>query len=161
MNELMNLNDGLVTEITEYDTKILTLFQKVGLPAEGVLVSLPERKKVFKNMEDILSLLPADKLKQSEYLSKFLSAVSAGLFDAALNYLWDETVKQLRKRVSSYDIQYFYDLLSLSEQRRSKLRTEEDLSSITDDELINGALKLGVISEIGFRLLDDIKYMRN
>ncbi len=161
MNELMALNDGLVTEITEYDAKILTLFQKAGLPAEGVLVSLSERKTVFRNMEYILEQLSAEQLSQSEYLSKFLSAVSAGLFDAALNYLWDETVKQLRKRVSSYDIQYFYDLLGLSEQRRSKLKTEEDLSKITDDELINGALKIGVISEIGYRLLDDIKYMRN
>ena len=66
MNELMALNDGLVTEITEYDAKILTLFQKAGLPAEGVLVSLSERKTVFRNMEYILEQLSAEQLSQSE-----------------------------------------------------------------------------------------------
>lgn len=161
MEELVKVNGDLVEEITEYDAKILELFSFAGLPTSNVLVKLPERKMVFKNIEDTLSLVEPNILKESYYLSKFLSAVSAGLFDAALNYLWDETVKQLRIRISQYDIEYFYDLISIPEDRRKKLKSAEDLSKITDDELIKGAAEIGLISDVGCRMLDDIKYMRN
>ena len=70
------------------------------------------------------------------YLSKFLAAVTAGLFDAALNYLWDETILQLRYRVAQYDIQYFFDVAVSSPERRKKLNDVEDLVKIDDSELI-------------------------
>lgn len=81
-----------------------------NLPVDKVLVSISERKKVIKNFDDALVLLNTDYRLEAFYISKFMAAVSAGLFDAALNYLWDETIKQLRIRVSHYDIQYFYDI---------------------------------------------------
>ena len=160
-NELITANSReLATELTAYDTKMLGVFEYLGLPADNILVKVDERRKVFKNIEDVLELLPTDTLGNSIYISKFLSAVSAGLFDAALNYLWDETVSQLRFRVSQYDIQYFFDL-AVTSDKRNKLSTEEDLVKIDDSELIQGAKEIGLISDIGYRLLDNIKFMRN
>lgn len=66
------------------------------------------------------------------------------MFDAALNYLWDETVNQLRFRVSQYDIQYFY-YLAVTSDKRNKLSTEEDLVKIDDSELIQGAKEISLI----------------
>ena len=160
-NELITANSReLATELTSYDTKMLGVFEYLGLPTDNILVKVDERRKVFKNIEDVLELLPPETLGNSIYISKFLSAVSAGLFDAALNYLWDETVSQLRVRVSQYDIQYFYDL-AVTSDKRNKLSTEEDLVKIDDSELIQGAKEIGLISDIGYRLLDNIKFMRN
>lgn len=160
-NELITANSReLATELTSYDTKMLGVFEYLGLPTDNILVKVDERRKVFKNIEDVLELLSSDTLANSIYISKFLSAVSAGLFDAALNYLWDETVNQLRFRVSQYDIQYFYDL-AVTSDKRNKLSTEEDLVKIDDSELIQGAKEIGLISDIGYRLLDNIKFMRN
>lgn len=160
-NDLITVNSPeLATELTSYDTKMLEVFEYLGLPTDNILVKVDERRKVFKNIEDVLELLPPDILGNSIYISKFLSAVSAGLFDAALNYLWDETVNQLRFRVSQYDIQYFYDL-AVTSDKRNKLSTEEDLVKIDDSELIQGAKEIGLISDIGYRLLDNIKFMRN
>ena len=160
-NELITANSReLATELTSYDTKMLGVFEYLGLPTDNILVKVDERRKVFKNIEDVLELLSSDTLANSIYISKFLSAVSAGLFDAALNYLWDETVSQLRFRVSQYDIQYFYDL-AVTSDKRNKLSTEEDLVKIDDSELIQGAKEIGLISDIGYRLLDNIKFMRN
>jgi hypothetical protein len=160
-NEIITATSNeLTTELTAYDEKMLGVFQYLGLPIENILVNVDERKKVFKNIEDVLELLPEDKLSGSTYISKFLSAVSAGLFDSALNYLWDETVKQLRIRVIQYDIQYFYDL-AVTSDKRSRLYTEDDLVKIDDSELIQGSKEIGLISDIGYRLLDNIKYMRN
>ncbi len=156
----VNYSRELSTELTLYDTKVLQVFEYLGLPTDNILVKVDERRRVFKNIEDVLELLPEDTLKNSTYISKFLSAVSAGLFDAALNYLWDETVQQLRFRVIQYDIQYFYDLAVTSE-KRSKLSSEDDLVKIDDSELIQGSKEIGLISDIGYRLLDNIKYMRN
>lgn len=82
------------------------------------------------------------------------------MFDAALNYLWDETVAQLRYRIAQYDIQYFFDIV-VSEERRKKYNDESDLCKIDDSELIRGAKEIGLISDVGYMLLDNIKYMRN
>lgn len=72
---------------------------------------------------------------------KFITAASSGLFDAALNYLWDETVFQLRRRVANYDIEYFYDV-AVSSEKRKRLSGTEDLSKLDDSELIKGQRKL-------------------
>ena len=64
------------------------------------------------------------------------------LFDAALNYLWDETVFQLRKRVAIYDIEYFYDVAVTSDKRK-RLSGVEDLVKLDDMirnmKIVNGA----------------------
>jgi len=161
-NEVVNVDytKELSTELTEYDTKMLTVLNYLGLPTENILVRVDERRKVFKNIEDVLARLEISTLNNSTYISKFLSAVGAGLFDAALNYLWDETVQQLRFRIVQYDIQYFYDL-AVTSDKRNKLSSEDDLVKIDDSELIQGAKEIGLISDIGYKLLDNIKYMRN
>lgn len=97
---------------------------------------------------------------ESYYLSKFFVAVSTGLFDAALNYLWDETIKQLRIRVINGDIKYFYDVV-ISDERRKQFTSSEDLLKLDDFDLIKGALEIGLITQIGYKHLDFIRYMRN
>lgn len=161
MNDLIVLNNNEIAKnLTEYDEKMLNIYNYLGLPTENILVGVEERKKVFKNIEDVVDLLEPDIAIKATYISKFLSAVSAGLFDAALNYLWDETVNQLRYRIAQYDIQYFFDL-AVTSDKRNKLSTEADLAKIDDSELIQGAKEIGLISDIGYRMLDNIKFMRN
>ena len=41
------------------------------------------------------------------YISKFIAACGAGLFDAAINFLWNETVVNLRNKVIRFDMDYF------------------------------------------------------
>jgi hypothetical protein len=80
----------------------------------------------------------------------------------ALNYLWDETIYELRRRVAQYDLDYFYDAaVGSSSEKRKKLHTEDDLVKIDDSALIRGAHEIGLISEFGFNHLERIKYMRN
>lgn len=119
-----------------------------------------ERSKVFKNIDDVLSLLPTSQKGGSMYLSKFLAATASGLFDAALNYLWDETILEIRKRVIQYDVNYFYDNAT-NEEKRKKLKGPEDITKLDDSELIQGARNIGLISELGLKHLDYIRYMRN
>lgn len=132
-----------------------------GLPTENVFVGLDERARVFQNVGAALSLLSSEQLQGSTYIAKFIAATGSGLFDAALNYLWDETIYELRVRVEHYDISYFYDIAVRSPNRRKTLKTSEDLDKISDQELIQGANAIGLISDIGLTHLDYIRYMRN
>jgi hypothetical protein len=126
-----------------------------------VLVSIDERQAVFTNFAKAIDLIPMEDRGRSLYLSKFLAAVGAGLFDAALNYLWDETVAELRRHIASYDLAYFYDVAVTSPERRKNLRTEQDLSRVEDQELIRAAREIALISDVGYQQLDLIRYMRN
>lgn len=52
--------------------------------------------------------------QRAYYLTKFTVAIAVGLFDGALNYLWDETISSLRRLVSRVD------LLGISSQLREQ-----------------------------------------
>ena len=147
-------------ELQTFETSFLAAVERYGLPSEGIFVSVPQRATVFRNIDAALSYLHIDQRSRSIYLSKFLAAAAAGLFDAALNYLWDETIQEIRKRVIQYDVGYFYDNAT-HEEKRKKLNGPEDIVKLDDAELIQGARNIGLISEVGFRHLDYIRYMRN
>lgn len=131
-----------------------------SLPKDDVFVSTDERMKVFKNLSDTLNIIPCNERENSLYLSKFIASTASGLFDASLNYLWDETILQIRKRVAQYDIDYFFDNVVKGDKRR-ELKNEDDLVKINDYDLIRGAKEIGLISDLGFKHLEYINYMRN
>jgi hypothetical protein len=148
-------------EWKNFETKLLDFLKEQGLPTQSVLVSVNERVTVFKNIADVLTKITDEQKPRSVYISKFIAAIASGLFDAALNYLWDETIIELRRRVAQYDLSYFYDNAVSNPENRKNLKNEDDLIKITDGELIDGSRKIGLISELGFKHLDYIRYMRN
>jgi hypothetical protein len=148
-------------ELNNFETKLLDFLKEQGLPTQSVLVSVNERVTVFKNIADVLTKITDEQKPRSVYISKFIAAIASGLFDAALNYLWDETIIELRRRVAQYDLSYFYDNAVSNPENRKNLKNEDDLIKITDGELIDGSRKIGLISELGFKHLDYIRYMRN
>lgn len=148
-------------QLNNVEVTLLNFLKEQGLPTQSVLVSVNERVIVFKNIADVITKLTDEQKPRSVYISKFIAAVASGLFDAALNYLWDETIIELRRRVAQYDLSYFYDNAVSSPENRKKLKNEDDLIKINDGELIDGARKISLISELGFKHLDYIRYMRN
>jgi len=148
-------------QLQTFEVGLLKFIGERGLPIQGVLVAVPERVNVLRNLEQIVERLEAGQRARSVYVSKFIAASAAGLFDAALNYLWDETISELRGRVAMYDLSYFYDIAVQNPERRKKLGTADDLSKIEDNELIRGANEIGLISDLAFKHLDYIRYMRN
>jgi hypothetical protein len=144
-----------------FEKGILKNIESYGLPINNILVPLDERMVVFKNIETPLLKIHQDEKINSIYFSKFLAAVAVGLFDAALNYLWDETISAIRKRVIQYDVYYFYDNATTNDDKRKKLKTADDITDLDDSELIQGARNIGLISELGYKHLDFIRFMRN
>jgi hypothetical protein len=161
-SSLANQQPGYVTRIQNFETELLNFIAQQNLPTESVFIGIDERIVVFQTITRVLDRIPAEQKPRSIYISKFIAAIAAGLFDAALNYLWDETVLELRNRVSKYDLSYFYDnAVSPEKRKRLGLNEESDLVKVDDSELIEGGKKIGLISELGYKHLDFIRYMRN
>jgi hypothetical protein len=109
----------------------------------------------------VLDVLSDKQRSAAVYMSKFAAAWAVGLFDAELNYLWNETVRNLRDKVGKFDLEYFFDSVATDPSQRSKLREMSDLEKLGDWELVRGCHKTGIINETGFRHLDYIRNMRN
>lgn len=149
-------------QIKQFEDNLLEFMKQYGLPTDSVLVTVSERFKVFKNIEDVVEKIEDSQKQRSFYISKLIAASAVGLFDAALNYLWDETIYELRIRVAQYDLDYFFDTaVGASSDRRKKLKDKDDLVKINDSELIKAANEIGLISDLGFQHLDYVRYMRN
>jgi len=167
MNDQHNISDSVPStnyssQIIKFEEGLLKFIEQYGLPTNQVLVKVSERLKVFSNVEGVMERIDIDQRQRSIYISKFIAAAASGLFDAALNYLWDETIYELRRRVAQYDLAYFYDAaVGSAADKRKKLKTEEDLVNIDDSALIKGSYEIGLISDLGFSHLDRIRYMRN
>lgn len=151
----------VVTSVDEFTTRLTTYLGELGLPNDQVLVSVPERSRVISNLPEVITLISPEQRSTSIYISKFIAACGAGLFDAALNFVWDETVLNLRKKVAQFDLEYFYDSVITDENRRQKLRDENDLVRLDEWELVRGCHMTGILSDIGYKHLDYIRNMRN
>ncbi len=155
-NQITNYNE----QLAEHQNKFLEMIDGAGLPTKDIFVPINERARVFTNAGTLLNQMDDVSKHEAMYISKFFAAVAAGLFDAALNYIWDETVLHLRKRIDAYDLEYFYEIAA-SEDKRKDLKTIEDMPKLTDDELLKGSRKIDLISEVGYRNIDLVRYMRN
>ncbi len=158
---IKNDEDKSMQVLQIFEKGVLSTIESYGLPIENILVPISERFVVYRNTETALSRIPGSQRAISVYFSKFLAASAVGLFDAALNYLWDETISEIRKRVIQYDVQYFYDNATNNEEKKKKLKSADDIDKLDDNELILGARNIGLISELGYKHLDYIRFMRN
>jgi hypothetical protein len=152
---------GLSAAVDEFARGLGEYLVWLGLPTEAVLVPTGERRAVINNMATVVSDLSDQQRQAAMYISKFVAACVAGLFDAALNYLWDETVRNLRSKVARFDLAYFFDSVITDPDRRSRFREEADLDKLDDWDLIRGCRDTGIISQVGHRHLDYIRDMRN
>ncbi|WP_321418437.1 hypothetical protein [uncultured Methanomethylovorans sp.] len=143
-------------DVDGFSKSLESYLKSLGLPAKNVLVEIKERQIVIANMPFIIESLDPSIMEEAYYISKFIASCGVGLFDAALNYLWNETIVNLRQKIVLFDLDYFFNVLN-----KETYNSEEDLQKIEDWELIKGCLKVGILSDIGFKHLDYIRDMRN
>ncbi|MCU5774385.1 hypothetical protein N5923_15680 [Erwiniaceae bacterium BAC15a-03b] len=146
----------LSTDTTKFEVYLAYL----GLPTENIIAPLPERQIIENNLPAFIESLPAEVKRDARYLSKFVAGAAIGLFDASLNYVWNEVVLNLREKVVVYGLDMFFDA-AVGGGRRELYSTEEDLSGLKDNTLINTCRKLELISDIVYTKLNHILTMRN
>lgn len=156
-----DLVPNATSAIERFSSGLSTFLGSMGLPTNDVLTEPEERGVVFNALPVLVSKLPDSQLAQATYLSKFVAACGAGLFDAALNYIWDEVVLRLRQRVARFDLNYFFDTAIKDAEARKQFKDEEDLQRMSDSDLIAGALSCGLITPLAYKHLDYIRDIRN
>lgn len=132
-----------------------------GLPADNVLVPIEERRQLFRNLDHAMRELRPQARADAYYVSKFVASTAVGLFDAALNYVWNETILALRRRVADFDLNYFFDSVFSGNKSRDQYNSADDLKKIEDWQFIQGCKATGIISEHAYVKLDHIREMRN
>ncbi len=143
------------------DTGVFSSYlQQFGLPTDNIIASTEERRVVGDNLPYFLNNLPPEEKVEARYLSKFVGATAIGLFDAALNYIWNEVVLNLRKKVIVYGIDLFYDA-AVGGNNRASYKDENDLGGLKDSVLLDTCKKLELVSDVVYRKLDHILTMRN
>lgn len=151
----------VMADLLRFEVVLKDQLVDVGLPADQVFVAVQERHTMLRNVSGVLGDLDQTTRSRSYYVSKMIAAAAVGLFDAALNYLWDELVHELRRRVVGFDLRYFYDIAAGSSDLRKHLNSEDDLTRVDDQSLLRAAHEIGLLTDVGFQRLDHIRFMRN
>ena len=147
-------------ELAVETNKFTAYLKQLNLPTDNIIASTEERSLVAINLPTFLDTLSTEDKREARYLSKFVGATAIGLFDAALNYVWNEVVLNLRKKVVIYGIDLFYDA-AVGGRLRETYKDEQDLDGLKDSVLLDTCRKLELISDVVYRKLDHILTMRN
>ena len=110
-------------------------------------------KEVWSRLPRLLRRIPPE--LRDEKVVKVCVAVASGLFDAAINYIWNATIVELRRRVVGFGIEVIPQILD------DRSFDEDSLMDLKDSELLELCLKLNLISEQGFFFLDQSRATRN
>jgi hypothetical protein len=106
----------------------------------------------WSNLPRLISKIPAE--HRNETIVRMCVAVAAGLFDSAINYAWNAAIVELREKVRRFG-------LGVIPQVISKSFDEAALIDLKDADLLQLCLRLNLISEEGFFLLDQCRDIRN
>lgn len=118
----------------------------------SILAGDEQIEHAWMNLPRLLSRIPAE--QRSETLVRMCVAVAVGLFDSAINYAWNAAVVELRVKVRRFG-------LTVIPQVTGKSFDESALLDLKDAELLSLCLKLNLISEDGYFLLDQCRNVRN
>ena len=160
-NELITKTEECISTANSMEWALTQYLGELWLPNDNIFVLMDERAHFFNNAPYHLNKLDISKKNKAIYLSKFFAAVSSWLFDAALNYLWNETINDLRNKIIKFNLDFFISTIDISDKKRKDLNDTKDLSNLWDYDLIKWARKISLVSEIGFKELEHINYMRN
>lgn len=90
----------------------------------------------------------------AEQFAPMCIAVSVGLFDSAINYIWNATILNLRERIRHFG-------LSVVASIKDNSFDERRLLSLQDSELLDLCSELGVIEEDAHFFLNQCRDIRN
>lgn len=158
MAEIQRFQEG---ELIEKQVQRITSFlDAIGLPSDNIIADQSEREIIGKNLPQYISDLPIELKRDARYLSKFVVGAGFGLFDYALNSVWNEVTISLRNKAIAYGLDFFFDN-AVGGTLRSAYKKEEDLAGLKDIVLLNTCRKLELISDVTYKKLAHILDMRN
>ncbi|MFC1993055.1 hypothetical protein ACFLV3_04530 [Chloroflexota bacterium] len=123
----------------------------LGVPRE-ILASDDEIRRAWKQLPRLIGQISPE--SRNELHARMCVAVSTGLFDASVNYIWNSAILALRDKIRGFG-------LYVVPQITGNQFDEEKLLDLTDSQLIQLCLSLNLISEDAYFFLDQCRDVRN
>jgi hypothetical protein len=139
-------------DITSITAPMLGELTKALGVGRNILPTDDQISHVWSNLPRLIEKIPPE--HRNETLVRMCVAVASGLFDSAINYAWNAAVVELRNKVRRFG-------LPVVPQVIDKDFDEAALIDLKDAELLNLCLKLNLITEDAFFLLDQNRDIRN
>lgn len=128
------------------------LTKTLGVPRE-VLASDSEIQGAWNSLPGVMKKIPPP--LRTDGLARMCVAVVAGLFDSAINYIWNCAILELCEKVRRFG-------LNVVEQITGKAGFDEAaLLDLKDADLLSLCVKLNLVTEDGYFFLDQCRDIRN
>lgn len=142
-------------QLPELPTKVLPaiyqLTHSLGIP-RNVLASDEEIQYAWRDLPRELKEIPEN--LRGELIARMCVAVSTGLFDGAINYIWNAAILNLRDKIRTFGLPIVAQILQ-------KDFEEKHLLEYQDSRLLELCLQLNIIDEDGYFFLDQSRDVRN
>ncbi len=118
------------------------------------VVALDEQiEEAWSRLPRLIRRIPPD--LRDKNIVKVCIAIASGLFDSAINYIWNASILQLRQKVRKFGLHVVPQILD------DKSFDENSLLEMKDAELLDLCLKLNLITDDNFFFLDQCRATRN
>lgn len=134
-----------------FQFSINELTNALGIP-RSVLASGEDIAEAWQDLPREIAQIPPN--QRGELVARMCVAVSTGLFDSAINYIWNAAILSLRDKVRNFG-------LPVIAQIRTGDFGEKHLLDLRDSHLLDLCLELNLVDEDGFFFLDQCRNIRN
>lgn len=151
------MNNSLTCAVELPDTLCSTLpsinglVNAFNLPRE-LIASDDEIIYAWRELPREISRIPTE--LRDGLIARMCVAVSVGLFDGAINYIWNAVIITIRKKIRNFGF-------ALISQTLGKKFEESDLNELKDSELLDLCYKIQLLSEEGYFFLNQCRDIRN
>ena len=139
--------------VIETTTPALAALTEALDVSREILASDDEIASAWRNLPGVLKKVPPE--LRTEGLARMCVAVAAGLFDSAINYVWNCAVIELRDKIRRFGLNVVQQVVADSDF------DEKKLLDLKDAELLALCLKLNLVTEDGYFFLDQCRDIRN
>ena len=136
------LTGGMLSKLTD------------ALGVDRSVVALDDQiEEAWSRLPRLIRRIPSE--LRDEKIVKACIAIATGLFDSAINYIWNSAIVELREKVRRFGLHVIPQILD------DQSFGEESLLNLKDAELLDLCLKLNLITDQAFFFLDQCRATRN
>lgn len=147
------MGELLLPEIVEDSTSSLLEITKALGISRDIVASDEEISEAWRSLPSVMKKIPPELM--SKGLARMCISVASGLFDSAINYIWNASVIELRNKVKRFGLNIVGQVSSRNDFDENKL------NDLKDSELLDLCLQLNLITEDGYFFLDQCRDIRN
>ena len=131
---------------------LVDITKSLNVPRD-ILASDEEITEAWERLPRLITKIPSE--LRTKWIVKMCVAVSSWLFDSWINYIWNESITELRNKVKRFWLGIVWEITERKEF------DERKLNDLQDSELLDLCLKLNLITEDWFFYLDQCRDIRN